>query len=153
MSARITDAVNDSGFAILRNHLPEDSSLAAFSQIGTVLRLPRVADVQVLAPRSEIESYPNTYSGNYGWSEFPLHTDLSHWHVLGREGLALGRVCIRGKMPLPLQDKSNQKVRPSLCGALSRSRGIHPSAEQPSGSFVCAITPCHGHVRISDVLI
>ena len=81
MSARITDAVNDSGFAIIRNHLPKDSSLAAFSQIGTVLRLPRVADVQVLAPRSEVESYPNTYSGNYGWSEFPLHTDLAHWYV------------------------------------------------------------------------
>lgn len=32
-----------------------------------------------LTPKEKVESTPNTYSGQYGHHEFPLHTDLAHW--------------------------------------------------------------------------
>src|SRR5262249_10274535 len=36
-------------------------------------------EVQALRPRSRASSTPNTYSGNFGFDAFPLHTDLAHW--------------------------------------------------------------------------
>ena len=35
--------------------------------------------IQALEPRAAEDAPPNTYSGNYGRGEFPLHTDLAHW--------------------------------------------------------------------------
>jgi L-asparagine oxygenase len=37
--------------------------------------------VQTLVPRERDEVGLNHYSGNYGFAEFPLHTDLAHWAV------------------------------------------------------------------------
>lgn len=81
MSATIVAEVNECGFAIARQYIPDDESCAVFSRLGRVQALPGVPDVHTLAPRAHDESTPNTYSGNYGWGEFPLHTDLAHWCI------------------------------------------------------------------------
>jgi L-asparagine oxygenase len=81
MLGRIANAVNTKGFAIIRGHAPESSGRTALSQLGEIVKLPGICDVQVLAPRRTDESPPNIYSGNFGCEEFPLHTDLAHWSV------------------------------------------------------------------------
>jgi L-asparagine oxygenase len=93
MVGRIVDAVNASGFAIIRGHAPESPSCVALSRLGDIVRLPGICDVQILTPRRVDESPRNIYSGNYGFGEFPLHTDLAHWSVPPRY-LALR--CIAG---------------------------------------------------------
>ena len=77
----ITTALNLYGFVIISGHLPELSGLPAFSELGKVVKLPGVAEVQVLTPRHEATTSPNTYSGNFGIHAFPLHTDLAHWFL------------------------------------------------------------------------
>ena len=69
------------GYAVINRHLPDSSGIAAFSELGAVVRLPGVTEVQVLTPRHSEQSPPNTYSGNFGTQTFPLHTDLAHWYL------------------------------------------------------------------------
>ena len=49
--------------------------------IGEILALPGVPPVQTLTPSQTEEKEASSYSGNYGMGEFPLHTDMAHWHV------------------------------------------------------------------------
>ena len=69
------------GFAMINARLPEISGPSAFSGLGAVVRLPGVADVQVLTPRHTNHAPANTYSGFFGIQAFPLHTDLAHWFL------------------------------------------------------------------------
>ena len=69
------------GFAMNSGYLPEVSGEDAFSEFGTMVSLPGVAEVQVLTPRHTDHAPPNTYSGNFGIQAFPLHTDLAHWFL------------------------------------------------------------------------
>ena len=81
MPRDITAILAANGFAVINGHLPEISGVAAFSGFGEVIRLPGVAEVQVLTPRHTDHASPNTYSGNFGTQTFPLHTDLAHWFL------------------------------------------------------------------------
>ena len=49
--------------------------------LGGVYKVPTMPLVQALTPRLKEKEQQNTYSGNYGLSEFPFHTDLAHWYV------------------------------------------------------------------------
>ena len=49
------------------------------SSFGTPQRLSGMTSVQVLRPRSETDAPLNIYSGYFGYSKFPLHSDLAHW--------------------------------------------------------------------------
>lgn len=69
------------GFALLRDFAPELESAVAFRLLGEVDSLEGFASVQYLTPKIEEGSTPNTYSGNFGIADFPLHTDLAHWAV------------------------------------------------------------------------
>ena len=69
------------GFTMINGRLPEISGASTFSELGTVVRLPGVAEVQMLTPRHTDHAPPNTYSGNFGIQAFPLHTDLAHWFL------------------------------------------------------------------------
>jgi len=61
--------------------MPTASTVTALSALGTIARLPGVDDVQVLRPRKVAEASDRVYSGNFGYEEFPLHTDLAHWFL------------------------------------------------------------------------
>ena len=77
----ISSTLTVSGFAVIKEYLPKTSGVVAFSELGKVVQLPGVEAVQVLTPRRSDTSPPNTYSGNFGVGEFPLHTDLAHWFL------------------------------------------------------------------------
>ena len=79
MSTDINTELAIDGHALIKCYLPDISGISALSRLGVVVRLPGVSEVQTLTPRRIEHSPPNTYSGNFGTREFPLHTDLAHW--------------------------------------------------------------------------
>lgn len=91
MSRKLTKeerrGLNDIGFLFLRRHFPEESTLKISHSIGQVLDISliapeyRVGLIQELRPRDRVVGRENTYHGNFGRSEYPLHTDLAHWRT------------------------------------------------------------------------
>ena len=81
------------GFVLLGDLWTDATSLEVADQLGIVDRVEGLAAVQTLVPRMVAGSPPNTYSGNFGHAEFPLHTDLAHWARPPRYILLR---CIRG---------------------------------------------------------
>jgi L-asparagine oxygenase len=82
-----------SGFAFFASYLPTESSSKAMAKLGRVQKLPGVNVIQELTPKDSADSPPNIYSGNFGYDDFPFHTDLAHWFLPPRY-LALR--CIEG---------------------------------------------------------
>lgn len=81
MSIAIRQIVSERGYALIACHKPELKTIDAVSLLGCVLTLDGFAAVQELRPHTKSSSPPNTYSGNFGTGEFPMHTDLAHWTV------------------------------------------------------------------------
>ena len=94
MSLNIKLAVSLYGFALVKQHAPEFSTIDAVSCLGSVITLDGFSTIQVLRPRALFSAPPNTYSGNFGTADFPLHTDLAHWALPPRY-IALR--CIKGE--------------------------------------------------------
>jgi len=67
------------GFAVLRRFEVNLASIDASCRLGNVDIVEGLNPVQTLVPHDSYEAQPNTYSGNFGRSDFPLHTDLAHW--------------------------------------------------------------------------
>lgn len=81
MGRAIRSVLDQQGFAFIPSHVPEQEPLQAFGHLGVVVTVGAQSDTQSLRPRRLEEAPRNIYSGNYGLSEFPLHTDLAHWYV------------------------------------------------------------------------
>lgn len=81
------------GYLLLRGFSPASSTFEVINQLGSLEAVEGLDPVQILAPQDANEAPPNTYSGNFGYGEFPLHTDLAHWANPPRY-LALR--CLRG---------------------------------------------------------
>lgn len=77
--------LQQSGYVHIPKWYPDSTTIYVASSLGKVVDigalLPRssIPTVQVLQPIQKNESSTNRYSGTYGLSEFPLHTDLAHW--------------------------------------------------------------------------
>ncbi len=92
MSEEIPARVSEYGFALLRKHTPNASTVSVLKQFGEVINLPGTTEVQVLRPRTTTEAPRIVYSGHFGYDEFPLHTDVAHWFIPPRY-LVLRCVC------------------------------------------------------------
>ena len=81
----IAERVHMYGYVLLPIWRQEESTMSVGESIGSVVNIQallpheNIPTVQTLAPRIRSESRKNLYSGTYGLSEFPLHTDLAHW--------------------------------------------------------------------------
>ena len=81
----ISDHLHRNGYILLPGWRREETTVAIGRSIGKVVDvqalLPQSAIpiVQTLEPRYKADSLSTRYSGTYGLSEFPLHTDLAHW--------------------------------------------------------------------------
>jgi alpha-ketoglutarate-dependent taurine dioxygenase len=82
-----------SGYVCFKTAKSNNSSVEIASQLGIVDSVEGLAPVQTLIPRDQRDAPLNTYSGNFGRNEFPLHTDLAHWSRPPRYFLLR---CIRG---------------------------------------------------------
>ena len=75
----LINLLNRDGYVFLASYMP-NTSTSEFVQFLTVKEgLSAISKIHALKPLRTNESTPNTYSGNYGFEEFPLHTDLAHW--------------------------------------------------------------------------
>lgn len=90
---QIAEAIAMHGYALVRGHRPYLPSLDALSEFGQIDTVEGLHSVQTLVPHDLTEAPPNTYSGNFGVAEFPLHTDLAHWAVPPR---FLALRCVHG---------------------------------------------------------
>jgi L-asparagine oxygenase len=113
------------GYSHLPSHLPGNSTEDTVRSIGTAVSLGNSGSpIHQLTPKSTKASTPNTYSGIYGYNQFPLHTDLAHWRFPPRFLLLR---CIKGfeAVPTLLVDglQAIDDVRPSIFSrALVRPR-------------------------------
>jgi len=103
------------GFALLRGFAPELEPGAAFRLLGKLDSLEGFDDVQYLTPKEREASTPNTYSGNFGTADFPLHTDLAHWAVPPRY-VALR--CVEGNSGVATRMLDGYLI----CNSVGRSR-------------------------------
>ena len=91
MAENIRKAVAERGFVLIRQLAPELETIEAMERLGTIVQATSLPSIQTLKPKVTAE--PNTYSGNYGMGEFPLHSDLAHWMVPPQY---LGLRCLSG---------------------------------------------------------
>ena len=81
-AARVTTSlVASQGFAFLPQHRPTASLAEVARDLGTIVDLPGLERFQTLAPCTVSEASANTYSGSFGLSTFPMHTDLAQWYL------------------------------------------------------------------------
>ena len=78
-SSPTSDALAASGYSFIPRFAVGATAIEAASLWGCVDPVVGLDPGQTLVPRSCAEAAPNTYSGIFGESEFPLHTDLAHW--------------------------------------------------------------------------
>lgn len=81
MSTPLAESVATNGYALIPGHRPDLTTVEAVSLLGTPLTLTGFSTIQELRPHEASDAAPNTYSGNFGVGEFPMHTDLAHWAV------------------------------------------------------------------------
>ena len=81
----ITTQLNQNGCVMLPEWRSEEETISIARSLGTVVDietlLPEsdIATVQTLTPGYKTKSSSNNYTGTYGLTEFPMHTDLAHW--------------------------------------------------------------------------
>ena len=68
-----------SGFIALKNHDPEISTERVAADIGHAYEASQMSAVHRLKPSNESAARGYSYSGIFGKSSFPLHSDLAHW--------------------------------------------------------------------------
>lgn len=85
------ETLRKTGFAVTRI-APDFDELQVESALGKIDVIRGISPVQTLAPRSGQGSGPS-YSDNYGYGEFPFHTDMAHWSIPPR---FFALVCISG---------------------------------------------------------
>jgi L-asparagine oxygenase len=89
----LNEQMSECGFAVLPRFAPSMDSAEAFASLGSIDVVEGLNPVQTLAPHPSEKAPPNTYSGNFGIAEFPLHTDLAHWATPPR---FIALRCLRG---------------------------------------------------------
>ena len=94
----LAQRIQTTGFALLERYLPERSAVEVVSLLGDADTLGAQGPVHQLKPAPVEACPPNTYSGNYGLREFPLHTDMAHWHIPPR---FLMLRCLQGSAAVP----------------------------------------------------
>lgn len=93
--------IEELGFALLRDYLPGGSAMTVARHLGAVFSPSAteigsaIHDVQVLRPQAKDAEKGHLYHGNFGYAEYPAHTDLAHWHTPPRY------LMLRAKEPAP----------------------------------------------------
>lgn len=58
----------------------DESTFDVGHLMGKVIEIENDLTIQRLIPREKENERNNSYSGNYGLSAFPLHSDMAHWY-------------------------------------------------------------------------
>ena len=68
-------------FGLSIGRFKDGNLLEEASKIGNVFHPKGMPSIQSLIPKPVEIASSNTYSGNYGYADFPYNTDLPHWHI------------------------------------------------------------------------
>jgi hypothetical protein len=101
------EKIRTHGYALIRGHCPNEQAKDAFRQLGEIEKMEGLDLIQTLVPRQRQEAPPNTYSGNFGKGDFPLHSDLAHWANPPRY---LGLRCKIGNINMPTKLLQSEQV-------------------------------------------
>ncbi len=86
-------------------------SIGSIFDVSSVYGYKNVSIVQSLRPRAKSVDLRNQYSGNYGYDDFPMHTDLAHWL---RPPRYLMLRCIVGTSSVATRLLSNKYIKECL---------------------------------------
>lgn len=67
------------GYVFLREYMKNSTAEEFLRYFKENEGLEQASDIHKLVPAKMKDSTPNTYSGQYGYNDFPMHTDLAHW--------------------------------------------------------------------------
>jgi len=73
--------IQKDGYAFLESFHSGLSTRDLLALVGDAVALGLGGPAHQLRPHRAEEAPLNTYSGNYGLGELPLHTDLAHWYL------------------------------------------------------------------------
>lgn len=69
------------GLLFFQSHSNAKNTVEVAKQLGDILEVPGMPIAQTLTPRESRGEEKSNYSGNFGMSAFPFHTDLAHWYI------------------------------------------------------------------------
>jgi len=75
----IAECMETHGYVFLPGYAPAEPGEIVARSLGSVLEFSPGNTIHELVPTTQGQSTPNTYSGNYGFAQFPFHTDFAHW--------------------------------------------------------------------------
>lgn len=139
MSMPHTETVAAVGYVFISGHRPDLSTVEAVSLLGTPVTLTGFSTIQELRPHGASSAPPNTYSGNFGIGEFPMHTDLAHWAVPPRY-LALR--CIQGSPEVATGIVDGNVLIGDLGRALLRRTLVQPRRPLRNGKQILRLLDC-----------
>jgi alpha-ketoglutarate-dependent taurine dioxygenase len=115
---RVSAEVAANGFAFLNHWQPALPGDAAANELGAAISFGRTCAVHTVIPRDDAP--PNTYSGIYGFKQFPMHSDMAHWAEPPRY---LMLRCVKGYGTVPtLLIDGNRLIE--LVGRTTLSRAV-----------------------------
>jgi L-asparagine oxygenase len=130
LTPSIAESIVMHGYALIHRHMSSSSSLEAFSAIGEIDTVEGMNSMQALIPQAVSEAPPNTYSGNFGTNQFPLHTDLAHWAIPPRY-FALR--CIKGSASVATKVLDGQTITNHFSVNLLRTVLVQPRRPMKNG--------------------
>ena len=145
------DSVNSvaiDGFAMIRGLSEGSPSWEVAQEFGIIDEVEGLNPTQTLIPRAKCEAPPNTYSGNFGRAEFPLHTDLAHW-ALPPHYLLLR--CIRGAPSVSTRLLDGQSIVAKIGAERLRSTLVQPRRPMHNGKQLLRLLG-RSHARSCDIL-
>ncbi|WP_087548138.1 hypothetical protein [Acinetobacter sp. WCHA39] len=125
------------GYVFFPKWMPETSTINIAKLCGeifsfsTVLGYQTIPDTQQLKPK-EKDYQCNTYSGHFGLDNFPLHTDLAHWHTPPRY---LMLRCIQGSKSVKTHILPFNNILDNL-QKLSANKAIFSTRPNPNGTTI-----------------
>lgn len=139
MSTSLAQAVATNGYIFIPRYRPDLSTIEAISLLGEPITLTGFSTVQELRPHDVSEAAPNTYSGNFGVGEFPLHTDLAHWAIPPRY---LVLRCIQGASEVGTGLIDGNSLIQNLGSTLLRRALVQPRRPLCNGKQLLRLLDC-----------
>lgn len=126
----LLETIAKHGYALVLGHRPNSPSIDALSDFGKIETLEGLNAIQALVPQERAEAPPNTYSGNFGVAEFPLHTDLAHWASPPR---FFALRCVSGSRSIPTRVLDGQTLTEHFGPELLRRTLVQPRRPMKNG--------------------
>ena len=134
-----SEALAASGYAFMPRFAVGASAIEAASLLGCVDPVEGLDPVQTLVPRSRARAAPNTYSGIFGESEFPLHTDLAHWALPPR---FLVLRCLFGSTSVGTRVLDGRELLDHFGASTLRRALVHPRRPMRNGKQLLRLLQC-----------